>query len=63
MKLTNVTEEKSRFGFWGKQPAMDDVLQQSAGKMFLNCDDPAFGEVIQKFLKEKFPNRSRFEKE
>jgi Stealth protein CR2, conserved region 2 len=63
MKLTHVAEEKSRFGFWGKPPAFEDVVQQSAGKMYFNFDDPAFGESIQKFLMERFPTRSRYEKE
>jgi hypothetical protein len=63
MSLTNMSEEKSRCGFWGKPPAYEEVIQQSEGKMYFNFDDPAFGESIRKFLMERFPSRSRYEKE
>jgi stealth protein CR2 len=61
--LTNLLEEKSRCGFWGKPPPYEDVVGQSEGKLFFNFDDAAFGESIRKFLMERFPNRSRYEKE
>jgi hypothetical protein len=63
VSLTNLLEEKSRCGFWGKPPSYEEVAQQSEGKLYFNFDDPAFGEGIQKFLMERFPNRSRYEKE
>jgi hypothetical protein len=63
MSLTNLLEEKSRCGFWAKPPSYEEVVQQSEGKLFFNFDDPAFGEGIRKFLLERFPNRSRYEKE
>jgi hypothetical protein len=63
MSLTNLREEESRFGFWGKPPAYEEVVRQSEGKLFFNFDDPAFGEGIRKFLMERFPARSRYEKE
>jgi hypothetical protein len=61
--LTHLHEEKSRCGFWGKPPTYEEAIQQSEGKLFFNFDDPAFGESIRKFLMERFPNRSRYEKE
>jgi hypothetical protein len=63
MTLTNLMEEKSRGGFWGKPPSYEDVTRESEGKTFFNFDDGAFGESIQKFLTERFPIRSRYEKE
>ena len=62
MSLTKLWE-KSRCGFWGKAPAYEEIIQNSEGKMFFNFDDAAFGESIRKFLSERFPNRSRYEKE
>jgi hypothetical protein len=32
------------------------------GKTFFNFDDQAFNEHIARFLRERYPNRSRFEK-
>jgi hypothetical protein len=61
--LTNIHEEKSRCGFWARQPSYKEVIEQSEGKTFFNFDDPAFGDGIKRFLMERFPKRSRFEKE
>jgi hypothetical protein len=63
MNLTNLLEEKSRCGFWEKPPSYEEVIQQSEGKMYFNFDDAAFGESIRRFLMERFPNRSRYERE
>jgi hypothetical protein len=63
MNLTDLKVENSRCGFWGKPPAYEEVARQSEGKLFFNFDDPAFGEGIRKFLMERFPKRSRFERE
>jgi len=61
--LIPIHEENSRCGFWGKPPTHEEVVKQSQGKMFFNFDDAAFGEVIRRFLKERFPHRSQYEKE
>src|SRR5208282_4718088 len=61
--LTNLLAENSRCGFWGKPPTYVEVIEQSEGKTFFNFDDPAFGETVRKFLTERFPGRSRYEKE
>jgi hypothetical protein len=63
MNLTDLKEENSRCGFWGQPPAYEEVVRQSEGKLFFNFDDPAFGDGIRKFLMERFPKRSRFERE
>lgn len=62
MPLVNLYEEKSRAGFWGKPPAYEDVVKASEGRMFFNFDDLAFGDTIRRFLTERFPKRSKFEK-
>jgi hypothetical protein len=63
MSLTNLLEEKSRGGFWGKPPTPEEVIEQTEGKLFFNFDDGAFGESIREFLVKRFPERSRYEKE
>lgn len=62
MPLTNLIEENIRFGFWGKPPAYEEVVKQSEGKQFFNFDDLAFGDAIRKFLEERFPKASKFER-
>jgi hypothetical protein len=61
--LTNLLEENSRCGFWGTPPPYEQVLRESAGKTFFNFDDDAFGDGIRRFLTERFPGRSRYEKD
>ncbi len=63
MNPVDLHDEKSRCGFWGKPPSDQEVVQQTEGKLFFNFDDPAFGESIRHFLMQRFPNRSRYEKE
>ncbi len=62
MPLTNLLEENIRSGFWGAPPAYEEVVKQTEGKQFFNFDDLAFGDVIRRFLTERFPEPSRFEK-
>jgi hypothetical protein len=59
--LTNLHEEGTRCGFWGKPPTFEEVTQQTQGKTFLNFDDEAFGEGIRRFLEQKFPEKSQYE--
>ena len=61
--LISLTEEGTRAGCWEKPPASYDTLLQAVeGKTFFNFDDPAFCPLIARFLQERYPNRSRFEK-
>jgi len=61
--LVCVKTEASRGGFWGKPPATyEAVLKELEGKRFLNFDDEAFCPPLAKFLQERFPNPSRYEK-
>jgi Stealth protein CR2, conserved region 2 len=62
--LIALQEEKSRGGFWGMQPnSHEAILAEAENKMFFNFNDRAFGPLISCFLQDRFPNRSRFEKE
>jgi len=62
MELVNILENNSRFGFWSKPPAYEEIIAQSEGKTFFNYDDDAFGDAIRRFLTERYPKRSKFEK-
>jgi hypothetical protein len=60
--LVHVGDEKSKAGFYGKPPAYEEVLEAARGRRFLNFDDGAMGDAIQRFLAERFPEPSRFER-
>ena len=62
MPLTNIMQENSRCGFWHKPPIYEQVISQSKGKTFFNFDDFAFCDAIKRFLMEKFPEKSKYEK-
>ena len=62
MPLTRIADEKSRCGFWKTAPTAAEIVAQSAGKTFLNCDDKAFAAPLQDFLTARFPTASRYEK-
>ena len=62
-ELMSLKAEGARGGFWERPPtSYEDVLREVEGKTFFNFDDLAFGPVIARFLKERYPNRFRFEK-
>jgi len=63
-ELISLHSEKSKCGFWGKAPASyQALLDETYGKRFFNFDDEAFGDDIARFLQERFPNRSKYEKD
>jgi hypothetical protein len=63
-KLISIKDENSRGGFWGKPPlSYEAVLEQVQGKTFFSFDDHAFNDHIARFLRERYPKRSRFERE
>ena len=55
-------EEGRKAGFYGQPPAADEVRRQCEGKWFLNFDDKAWGPGIEEFLRERFPEPSKFER-
>ena len=58
-----VKSEASRGGFWGRPPlTYEAVLHEAEGKKFFNFDDDAFCPVIARFLQERFPHPSKYEK-
>jgi len=63
LNMTNILLDNSRSGFWGKPPATyEEIVKQGEGKTFFNFDDPAFCPAIERYLKELYPNPSKFEK-
>jgi len=59
---SHLATEGTRAGFWEQTPSHQEVLEACEGRLFLNFDDKAFGEGTRQFLKERFPDRSRYEK-
>ena len=62
LALTNIHDEGTRLGFWGQSPAYDEVVRAAPGKLFLNFDDAGYGEGICRFLAERFPAKSVYER-
>jgi hypothetical protein len=62
LALTNIHDEGTRLGFWGQSPAYDEVVRAAPGKLFLNFDDAGYGEGIRRFLAERFPAKSVYER-
>jgi len=63
LPLLSLHAEKSRGGFWGRPPtSYQALLHEAQGKTFFNFNDRAFGPLIARFLQERYPSRSRFEK-
>lgn len=61
-ELTRLSDDDSRAGFWGQTADYKDVLSKATGKQFLNFDDHAFGDGMRRFLSERFPTKSIYEK-
>lgn len=60
--LTHLASEGTRAGFWHRQPAYEAVVEACRNKVFFNFDDAAYGSGIQRFLSERFPEVSVYEK-
>ena len=60
--LTDLKVENSRLGYYGSCPPYEEILRQAEGKQFFSYDDNAFGGAIRRFLEERFPNKSKYEK-
>lgn len=55
---------KERAGYWGRPPqSYGHVIRDTCGSTFLNFDDAALCDPLRRFLHERFPNRSRFERD
>ncbi len=62
IELTHLATEGTRAGFWRKEPTYERVIEECQGRVFFNFDDDAFGEAIQRFLSERFPEESVYER-
>lgn len=54
-------DEGRYVGFYKSAPTADEVWAKTAGNAFMNFDDPAWGPGIERFLAERFPEKSKFE--
>jgi hypothetical protein len=63
MQLTLVRQENLVAGFYDKPAVYEEIVQRCAGKKFLNFDDVAFSPDMQRFLAERFPSPSIYEKQ
>lgn len=62
MALTRLQDENSMCGFWYMPPRYEEVVEASKGKTFFNFDDLAFGQGIRRFLMDRFPGPSKYER-
>lgn len=62
IELTHLATEGTRAGFWHEKPTYEAVVESSRGKLFFNFDDDAYGDAIRRFLSERFPDKSIYEK-
>jgi hypothetical protein len=63
MTIYNLQAENSRGGFWNKPPSsFEKIMAEAEGKTYFNFDDDAFDNNIRRFLSERFPARSKYEK-
>ncbi len=63
IQLTQVRQENLVAGFYDKPAVYEDIVERCAGKKFLNFDDAAFSPDMQRFLAERFPSPSIYEKQ
>ena len=56
-------KQEGRFiGFYGQPPRYEEVAAGCEGKAFLNFDDAAWEPGLERFLGERFGEKSKFEK-
>ncbi|MBA3315851.1 MAG: hypothetical protein M3552_13590 [Planctomycetota bacterium] len=61
--LVNIRQENSRAGFYGQPPAHREIVERTNGRLFLSYDDEAFGADLPGFLRDRFPEPCRYERE
>lgn len=62
MEVAQVVKEGRRIAFYRETPAYEEVVKRSEGKLFLNLDDGSFSEGMFRFLAERFPVPSVYER-
>jgi len=60
--LTWLHEEGLHIGIHRKPMSYDEIVERTAGKMFLNFDDHTFNADMQRFLAERFPEPCVYER-
>lgn len=61
-ELVRISEENLKVGFYLKSWPIDEIRKRCVGKKYLNFDDAGFNADMQRFLAERFPRPSRFER-
>lgn len=49
-------------GYYQRAPAYDTIAAQAKGKSFFNCDDASLTADVRRFLRERFPSPSKYER-
>jgi hypothetical protein len=62
MELTLLSEEGTKVGFYGDSARYHEIAEQCRGKLFLNFDDEVFNQDMRRYLEERFPSPSMYEK-
>ena len=60
--LTKVVEGDQRAGFYNEASDYETIFRRCRGPQFLNFDDKAFNDEMQRFLSEKFPTPCVYER-
>lgn len=59
--LVKLHDEGWHVGWHGRPPALDEIVEKTRGKRFLNFDDDAFGDDMRRFLAGRFPHPCCYE--
>lgn len=62
LPLVSIVAEDQYIGFHDTMASFDEIGKKCSGKTFMNFDDKAFNDGMKKYLAERFPQKSKFEK-
>jgi hypothetical protein len=61
LRFVWLADEKSRVGFYGGSPTIEQIAAECRQKQFLNFDDRSFGPAMVEYLHRLFPGPSKYE--
>jgi glucuronoxylan 4-O-methyltransferase len=61
LRFVWLADDKSRVGFYGGSPTIEQIAADCQNKSFLNFDDRAFGPAMVEYLDRLFPGPSKYE--
>ncbi len=62
-KPIRIAEEGTYVGFHYRPARINEIHERCRGRTFLNFDDAAYSVDLREFLNDRFPTRSRFERD